>query len=219
MTLPPESNNASGSRSPVVGDRLVDAEGRQAQIVSMPSSEAEAVVVIRVDNGPEMLVPLDLLSARKEGAYQLPFAFASVTGHATVSEKIVIPVIQEELHVGTRVVDTGAGVRVHKTVTEREQLVDQTLLQDEIKVERIPVGKLVDRGQEPVMRYEGDTVVVPVLEEVLVVEKQLRLKEEVRITRHRREVRAQQQVALKSEQVSIERFDESGSPSPGKAKP
>jgi hypothetical protein len=47
-----------------------------------------------------------------------------------------------------------------------------------------------------------------VLEEVLVVQKQLLLKEEVRITRLRRPVHAPQSVTLKSEQVTEERFDE-----------
>jgi stress response protein YsnF len=51
--------------------------------------------------------------------------------------------------------------------------------------------------------------VVPVLEEVLVVQKQLRLKEEVRITRHRREAHAPQTIVLRSEEVEVERFDDS----------
>jgi hypothetical protein len=41
-----------------------------------------------------------------------------------------------------------------------------------------------------------------------VVQKQLLLKEEVRITRLRHPVHAPQSVTLKSEQVTVERFDE-----------
>ncbi|MCM0044674.1 MAG: DUF2382 domain-containing protein, partial [Burkholderiaceae bacterium] len=52
------------------------------------------------------------------------------------------------------------------------------------------------------------TLVVPVLEEVLVVEKRLRLKEEIRITARATVRHATEQVVLRSEQVSIERFDE-----------
>jgi hypothetical protein len=47
-----------------------------------------------------------------------------------------------------------------------------------------------------------------VLEEVLVVERRLRIKEELHITRIRREERHVESVLLKSEQVSVERFDE-----------
>ena len=41
------------------------------------------------------------------------------------------------------------------------------------------------------------------------------LKEEVRITRVRREVHKPQRVVLRSEQVSVERFDEAGNPLAG----
>ena len=54
------------------------------------------------------------------------------------------------------------------------------------------------------MRQEGDTLIVPVLEEVLVVEKRLLLKEEVRITRTRTEVHSPQAVTLRSEEAVIE---------------
>jgi hypothetical protein len=56
--------------------------------------------------------------------------------------------------------------------------------------------------------------VVPVLEEVLVVERRLRIKEELHITRIRREERHVESVLLKSEQVSVERFDEHDDTSP-----
>jgi stress response protein YsnF len=41
----------------------------------------------------------------------------------------------------------------------------------------------VDVAPEP--RQEGDTWIIPVIEEVLVVEKRLVVKEEIRLTRHR----------------------------------
>jgi uncharacterized protein (TIGR02271 family) len=124
----------------------------------------------------------------------------------------VIPVWHEELQIGKRVVDSGKGVRVHKTVSEHEQVVDMPLFHDELLVEHIPIGQVVSAAQVPVSRYDGDTLVVPILEEVLVVEKQLRLKEEIRITRHRHEVHAPQTIRLKSEQVSVELFDENTQP-------
>jgi uncharacterized protein (TIGR02271 family) len=120
----------------------------------------------------------------------------------------VIPVIREELKVEVKTVDTGKGVRVTKTVSEDEKVVDQPLTQERLIVERVPVGRLLKGPQVPGTRYEGDTLVVPVLEEVLVVEKKVRLKEEVRITRSRQAVRDPQSFKLKTEEVSVERFDE-----------
>jgi uncharacterized protein (TIGR02271 family) len=118
-----------------------------------------------------------------------------------------IPVVQEKVEVGRKVVDTGRGVRLTKKVTEREETVDPPLMQEELTVERVPIDRLVT-GPEPTQHYEGETLVVPVLEEVLVLEKRIRLKEEVRITRRQRLVHAPQSVSLKSEEVSVERFDE-----------
>ena len=123
-----------------------------------------------------------------------------------------IPVIEERLELGTRVAETGRGVRIHKTVTEQPVTIDERLAREELEVRHVPVDRIVAADQAPSTRYEGDTLVVPVLEEVLVVERRLRIKEELHITRVRRQERFQDEVMLKSEQVHVERFDESGEP-------
>jgi stress response protein YsnF len=125
-------------------------------------------------------------------------------------ESIVIPVIQEEAWVEKRTVDTGRGVRIHKTVVEHPYQIDERLLREGVEVSHVPVDRIVALDQAPVTRYEGDTLIVPIVEEVLVVERRLRIKEELRITRTRREERHAETVMLKAEQVSVERFDESG---------
>lgn len=130
----------------------------------------------------------------------------------STTDRYVVPVIQEELQVGKRVVDTGRGIRVHRQIVERTEVVDTPLREDVLEVRRVPVGRMVDRNAVPSLRQEGDTLIIPVLEEVLVIERQLRLKEELHITRHQREVHAPQTVVLKSQQVRIERFDEKAAP-------
>jgi uncharacterized protein (TIGR02271 family) len=139
-------------------------------------------------------------SSREQEAEQLT---------ASGEPPLVIPVIEERAEVGRRVVDTGKGVLIHKRVNYREERVDQSLMQEELIVERVPVDRIVT-GPEPTQHYEGETLVVPVLEEVLVLEKRIRVKEEVRITRRKRQVESPQSVELKSEEVSVERFDEGG---------
>lgn len=124
-----------------------------------------------------------------------------------------IPVIEERLEVGTRVAETGRGVRIHKTVSEQPVTIDERLAREEVEVRHVPVDRIVAADQAPATRYEGETLVVPVLEEVLVVERRLRIKEELHITRVRREERYQDEVMLKSEQVHVERFDEPAEPS------
>lgn len=121
-----------------------------------------------------------------------------------------MPVIREEVQVEKRVVDTGRGVRIHKTVAEHPCHIDERLSRDEVEVSHVPVDRIVPLDAAPATRYEGDTLVVPILEEVLVVERRVRIKEELRITRTRREEHHAETVMLKSEQVSVERFDEAG---------
>jgi uncharacterized protein (TIGR02271 family) len=121
-------------------------------------------------------------------------------------EETVIPVIQEELEVGTRRIETDSGVRIVKSVQEREELVDELLTRDEVEVERIAVNRYIEAP--PSVRYEGDTMIVPVLEEVLVVEKRLLLKEELRVTRRASEYRAPQRVTLRREIADVERIED-----------
>lgn len=121
---------------------------------------------------------------------------------------LTVPAVEERATVSTRVVDTGRGVRVNKRVREQEVTVDPPLVEDELIVERVPVGRLVE-GPLPRPHADGDTWVVPVLEEVVVMEKRVRLKEEVRITRRTRPRSAPQHVRLKTEEVTVEQFDDS----------
>ena len=121
-----------------------------------------------------------------------------------------VPVFEEELSVNVRTFDTGRGVRIHKTVEEQPVAVDELLMREHVDVHRVPVDQLLASGAAvPAARYEGDVLIVPVCEEVLVVEKRMKLKEELHITRTRIEEPQAQTVVLKKERVSIERFDES----------
>ena len=125
------------------------------------------------------------------------------TGEAAVT----IPVIQESLETGTRTVDTGRGVRISKTVAELPFEVSEILHHDEISVLHVPIDRIVAVGEAPASRYEGDTLIIPIVEEVVVVERRLRIKEELHVTTTRREEQYAETVMLKSEQVHVERFD------------
>ena len=72
-------------------------------------------------------------------------------------------------------------VRLRKRVHEDEEVLDVPVQTEAIEVERVPVGRWIDAPAD--VRHEGDTTVYPVVEEVLVAEKRLRLVEEVRVTR------------------------------------
>jgi uncharacterized protein (TIGR02271 family) len=116
----------------------------------------------------------------------------------------VIPVVEESLRVGRRSVETGR-VRIHKVVREEQQVVDEPTRREEVTVERVPVNRYVEATPQP--RQEGDTTVYPVVEEVVVVQRRLMLKEEVRVTKRVTETREPQTVTLRSEEVKIERLE------------
>jgi len=117
---------------------------------------------------------------------------------------LTLPLAREELQVTTRVVDTGRGVRLHKYVASTPQQVEHTLWHEQVEVRHVPVDMLVD--QPPPSRYEGDTLVVPVLEEILV--KRYRIKEELHITRSKHYTAHTATVTLQSEHIDVARFDE-----------
>lgn len=162
-------------------------------------------IVLQLDDGQRVLVPGDVLERQDDGTFYLPLGRADLqpANHTVKPEHLVVPLIDEQLRIHKRKVDTGR-VQVHKRVREREEVVDEPLMQEDVEVERVSVNQPVD-GPVPV-RYEGDTVIVPLLEEVLVVEKRLILREELHITRRRREIREVQRVTLRTEEGLVERL-------------
>ena len=121
------------------------------------------------------------------------------------SGEVVVPVIVEELEVRTRTVESGGAVRLRKLVHEDTVTVDEPLSTETYEVERVAVGRPVE-GAVPV-RHEGDTMIVPVLEERLVTRRQLVLVEEIRLTRRTHTYREPRTVTLRREEVVAERLD------------
>jgi stress response protein YsnF len=72
------------------------------------------------------------------------------------------------------------------------------------------VGRIVD--ERPVMRETEDTIVIPVVEEIVVVERRLFLKEEIHVRKTRRVERKSEQVTLRTQQAEVLRLPPKGSP-------
>ena len=153
----------------------------------------------------QVLVPVEMLVAQTDGTFYLPLSLAELVKQTeqTASQAdttVVLPVIEEELRVQKRTVETG--VRVTKVVQEKQESFELPLLSEEIEIKRLPVNRHVD--QPVAVRQEGDVIIIPILEEVLVVQKQLLLKEEVHIIRKRTETRHSGQETLRREELLIE---------------
>ena len=107
----------------------------------------------------------------------------------------------EEVSVARRTVRGRVQVHVH-TVT-REHAVDEALTHERVEVERVAIGRPVDAI--PPDRQEGDTTVIAVVEEVVVVHRQLVLREEVRVRRVRVTERHRETVSLRAQEAVVER--------------
>lgn len=119
-------------------------------------------------------------------------------------EVAAIPLVEERVSVTKREVETGR-VRVKVSVEERDENVPIELSHDEVEVERVPINKAI--SQLPSVRLEGATTVIPVVEEVVVVEKRLVLVEEIHVRRRSATETKQVQVRVKSEHAEIDRSE------------
>ncbi|AKD54351.1 YsnF/AvaK domain-containing protein [Spirosoma radiotolerans] len=111
-------------------------------------------------------------------------------------------VIQEQVQVDKEVVETGV-VHIIKRVNEERQIVGLPTTREEITVERVAVNRYVETP--PSVRYEGDTMIVPVLQEVIVTQKKILLVEEVYVTKHKVHEYQSQEVLLRKESIVVER--------------
>ncbi|WP_139925488.1 YsnF/AvaK domain-containing protein [Hymenobacter sp. DG01] len=125
---------------------------------------------------------------------------------------LVVPVIEEHAVIRREVVETGR-VRLTKTIEEHPETLNFTLLHDEVQVERVPVNQFVADGATlPGVRYEGDTMIIPVVREVVV--KRMLVVEELHITKHEVPTQESHQVVLRQETVQVTR-EPLAPPAPG----
>ena len=114
-----------------------------------------------------------------------------------------IALVEEEARIDKREVVTGR-VRIRTRVEEAEETVRGTLDEEVVEVERVPVDRIVEAA--PAVRQDGDVTIIPVMEEVLVVEKRLVLKEELHVRRRRTQESVEVPVTLRRERVEVERL-------------
>ena len=118
------------------------------------------------------------------------------------SEDALLQLYAEEVSVARRKVERG-GVRVRIQTKMREHFVDEVLTHERVEMERVAIGRPVDVA--PPVREEGDTTVISVVEGVVVIERRLVLKEEIRLRRVRTTERHRESVMLREQESLIER--------------
>jgi stress response protein YsnF len=169
------------------------ADGRHARV------SRDDLVPLR-DGTLMLATPLEklrFLPEHEQPSVQTMNAVPVVDGELGVT---TVPRVEEQLHVD-KVEKTIGSVRVRIVPSERQQTVSVPVTETHADVRRVAIGRIVDGP--PAVREEGDVVIVPVLEEVLVVEKKLLLREEIHITRRETTRTEEHQVSLRSERAEI----------------
>jgi uncharacterized protein (TIGR02271 family) len=114
-----------------------------------------------------------------------------------------ISVVEEQASVDK--LDRTSRVRV-RTETETHDTTASAELQGvEIEITRVPMNREI--ASMPEVRTEGDVTVLPVVEEVLVVEKRLFLKEEVHVRHRKTNETVEVPVTLRRQNAVVERLD------------
>lgn len=159
------------------GTAVWDAAGVCGTVVG---GDAESVAIELAD-GRRIATPRDDLIVDDHGHCRLDLVFDGVLspiGEHPEEAVTVLPLAAETLHVDTVRRETGR-VRVDKRTVTHEELVEVPLRSESIEVERVPLGVVVDAPQPT--RQEGDTIIIPIHEEVVVVETRLVVREELRL--------------------------------------
>ena len=132
-----------------------------------------------------------------------PSALSDSPVQGSSEESGVLRLLAEDATVSRQVLETGR-VRVAKVTRTRDHLIDELLAQTRFEVNRVPVGRLIDAM--PAIKEDGDLTIVPIVEETVVVERRLMLKEELHIRRVQTNERFQQTVKLRYQTAEVTRI-------------
>lgn len=124
----------------------------------------------------------------------------------TDREDRVIPLAAETARAERTLRETGR-VRVTVRTETLPETVEETLRTSRVSVERVPVGRTLADGEAiPQPREAPDgTWIIPVLEEALVIERRLVLREEVHVRREDASETLREVVELRRQRAEVER--------------
>lgn len=125
-------------------------------------------------------------------------------------EELVLPVVEETAHIEKRLREKGR-VRVSTKTDTIDNVLRESLQGNAVGVSRLPIDRVIEAGEPvPQTRMEGGVTIIPILEEVLVVEKRLILKEEVHIRETSTNQDVEVPVTLRKQRAVIERLGTDG---------
>jgi uncharacterized protein (TIGR02271 family) len=120
-----------------------------------------------------------------------------------------LQLVAEDASIERQTAETGR-VRISKVTHTHDHVIDEPVARTSVEVKRVPIGRVIDAV--PPVREDAGLTIIPIVEETIVVERRLFLKEEVHIQRVQTTERYQETVQLRHQTAEVTRIpaDQSG---------
>lgn len=193
--------------------KVIDGDGVVGQLREVVVDDTEgATARVVLGDGTVVSVPFASLQPHADGGYGLQETWSFYRGEG----RTIVPVVEERVRVEIRAAPERK-TRIRRRVVEESRLVETPVWRERVEVERVPVNTYVDQAPGP--RHEGDTLIVPCVEEVVVIEKRLLVREELRIRIVSEQRIDRQTVQLRRHEVDVEPLDDEPLPNNSKGEP
>ncbi|HYP40512.1 MAG TPA: YsnF/AvaK domain-containing protein [Chloroflexia bacterium] len=146
---------------------------------------------------------MDSKDHRDDPQYTKPLRTMGADDKGVISQQAVVQLREETLVAQKQWVEVGA-VLIRKELEERTETLPVEVGYEEVHVDRVQVNRALAEGEKAVPRQEGDTYIVPIIEEEIVVTKRLVVREELRITKRRLARHEELTGTVRAERVNIE---------------
>lgn len=169
------------------GTRVVSETGMEGMVVDTASGAAgpnDGVGVVWAD-GSRTVVPVQSLSQSGGNARVTGESAAAQARRVDVprgAEMVRVPIIEERL-IADVVWQEAGTVRLRVRGEAVPQTETRETAHEELYVEEMTIGRELTEGEQLLPRQEGDVLIVPIIEEEVVVVTRRVLAREVRITR------------------------------------
>lgn len=179
--------------------RVVDSEGKLGWLRGASAEDPRhPLALIHLATGEELRVPFDVLEHHDDGGYSMTARWSDFA--QTRDDGVSIPVIEERVTVAVRPAPAER-VRVRRRIVSEHVPVEVPLWSERVEVENVPINQFVDSVPQP--RQEGDTLIIPIVEEV--VEVRLRVREEMRVRVVRDRTVHRESVLVRKHEIDVER--------------
>jgi stress response protein YsnF len=179
--------------------QVVDRDGKRGWLRGVDAVDPRHPhALIELMTGEHLRIPFDVLEHHDDGGYTTSARWSEYPQE--YSDGASIPVIEERVKVAVRPAPA-EHVRVRRRVVTEQAAVEVPLTTERIEVDHVPINRFVDHV--PQTRQDGDTLIIPVVEEV--VEIRLRVREELHVRVIRERDVHRESVLLRRHEVEVAR--------------